>query len=40
MHDAAGRPNDLPAKDLPYALVAHADPKDRCSGPQLLHYLQ
>ncbi len=40
MHDAARRPDDSPSKDLPYALVPHAHPKHRYSGPQLLHYLQ
>ena len=40
MHDAAWRPDDPPSKDLPYALVPHADPKNRELGPQLLHYLQ
>ena len=40
MHDAFGRPDDPPAKDLPYALVPHAHAKHRYPGPQLLYYLQ
>ena len=40
MHDPSGRADDAPSKNLPYALVPHADPKHRDTGPQALHYLQ